>query len=157
MPRLSRARSAQAKAQAGEVLAGHLEDCWDEPDARAKTACTYLDLLQGAWVTVSGRRRAEFLVCGTQVTVHFADGEIYMGSLTIDPYARPAAMDIRIDEGPQKHRGKIALCVYEVDGDTLRWCTAGPGQLARPDGVFAEKDRYHLSLVFRREHRMNTV
>lgn len=150
MPRVSRVRTAQA--QTGAPLTGRLEDCWDEPDASKSRACGDLQLLQGAWTTVSGRRKAEFLVCGSHLTVHFADGAIYMGSILVDPTARPRAMNVRIDEGPEQHRGLVALCVYELDGDTLRWCTSGPGQAQRPGATFEEADGGYLSLVFRREH-----
>jgi uncharacterized protein (TIGR03067 family) len=129
----------------------HLEECWDEPAADLLQAD--LAVLQGAWATLSGRRMAEFLVSGQHFTVHFVDGDIYMGSFTLDPTAWPKRMDVCIDEGPSLHKGQSALCIYEVDGDTLRWCTAGPGQRERP-ASFTTDDRHSLSLIFQREKKL---
>src|SRR5262245_14396334 len=111
MPRPSRARTTPAAGAPPE----HLEDCWDEPvSAVLKPARTDLEDLQGAWVFVAGKRPAEFLISGTHFTVRFADGEIYMGSFELDGAARPRSIRMQIDEGPARHRGLAALCIYEV-------------------------------------------
>jgi len=156
MPKRSRARATGAGDEAlahPELALGHLEDCWDEPDPVPRAGRPDLEQLQGAWATVSGRRPAEFLVSGNHVTVHFADGTIYLGCFDLHPAASPKAMDVRIEEGPPPHRGLTALCIYELDGDTLRWCTSGPGQKERPSDFAAPDDAHHLCLVFQREHR----
>jgi uncharacterized protein (TIGR03067 family) len=106
--------------------------------------------LQGAWLSVAGRRQAELLVSGDHLTVHFAEGDIYMGRFTLGE-GQPATMDVRVEEGPPQHKGQLARCIWEVDGDMLRWCTALPGQPGRP-ADFAEADPRHLCLVFHREH-----
>jgi hypothetical protein len=62
-------------------------------------------------------------------------------------------MDVRIEEGPAQHRGQTALCIYELKGDVLRWCTAGPGREERPTAFPAEEDHHYLCMVFRREAR----
>lgn len=128
-----------------------LEDFWDEPAPRERPACPDTQALQGAWACVAGRRRALFLVAGDRFTLHFADGAIYMGTFSLGDDGWPCAMDVRIDQGPPRHKGLDALCIYEFDGDTLRWCTAEPGQQERPT-AFIELDPRHLCLVFRREH-----
>ncbi len=102
-------------------------------------------------MAVSGRRQATFLISGNLFTVHFADGDIYMGSFTIGSNGRFRTMDVHVEEGPHRHKGQRALCIYELDHDMLRWCTASPGQADRP-GAFAETEPMHLCLVFRR-HR----
>jgi uncharacterized protein (TIGR03067 family) len=117
-----------------------------ETEARAER-----DLLQGTWVSVSGRREAEFLFAGYLFTAHFADGDVYMGAFQLNPRARPKTMDMRIDEGPHHHRGKITRCIYEVDGDTLRWSGAQPGDEERLSAFPSVYDTKYLSLVFRRE------
>jgi len=129
---------------------GHLEDCWDEPDQAVRPAAE-LDALQGRWVFVSGRRETELLVSGAHFTLRFADGDIYMGAFELDERARPRGMVMRIDEGPPRHRGLSALCIYEVAGDTLRWCTPGPGLKEWPTAFAAAEDPHYLSLVLRRE------
>jgi len=127
-----------------------LEEFWDEPTPHERPACPDTQALQGAWRCVAGRRAAVFLVAGSRFTLHFEDGVIYMGTFTLGGDGWPCQMDVRIDEGPAKHRGQVALCIYEFDGDTLRWCTASPGQADRPT-AFLERDPLHLSLVFRRD------
>ena len=134
---------------AGSEVPAHLEDCWDEPDDGA--ARGDLDSMQGAWESIAGRREAEFLVAGSRFTVHFADGDIYMGRFTLDPSAWPKRMEIHIEEGPAAHRGLSALCIYELDGDKLNWCTAGPGQPQRPATFPAEDDTRYLCVLFQRE------
>ena len=117
-----------------------------ETEAQAERAS-----LQGTWRSVSGRREAEVLFAGYLFTVHFADGEVYMGAYQLDSHAHPKKMDMRIDEGPDKHRGKIAHCLYEVDGDTLRWCAVEPGSEERPTAFPSVYDTHHLSMVLQRE------
>jgi uncharacterized protein (TIGR03067 family) len=128
-----------------------LEACWEEPEP-FPPACSDTEALQGAWISVVGRREAEFLVSGNHFTIHFGDGDIYMGSFTLGKGGRPRTMDVHIDEGPHGHKGLLALCIYEIDGDTFRWCTASPGQTARPT-AFIEHEPRHLCLVFKREHQ----
>jgi uncharacterized protein (TIGR03067 family) len=128
-----------------------LEDCWDEPAPGVACALSDLGRLQGAWLAIAGRRQAELLIAGSRIAVHFADGDVYLGSFTLDHDGRHRTMNVRVEEGPPRHRGLVALCIYEIDGDVLRWCTASPGQAARP-AVFADSDPLHLCLVLHREH-----
>jgi uncharacterized protein (TIGR03067 family) len=127
-----------------------LEDCWDEPAAPELDGRGDLEALQGRWLCVSGRRPAELLVSGGHFTVIFADGDIYMGAFELLTQTRPRGMDMHIAEGPARHKGRVALCIYELDGVTLRWGTTGPGQAERP-AAFAEDHPQTLCLVFRRE------
>jgi uncharacterized protein (TIGR03067 family) len=91
------------------------------------------------------------LVCGNHFTLHFADGDIYMGSFELDVKDRLRAMVMLIEEGPARHKGQTAVCFYEFDGDNLHWCTAGPGRSERPALFPAVDDPRYLCLVFRRE------
>jgi uncharacterized protein (TIGR03067 family) len=129
----------------------HLEDCWDEPDARLNHSRTDVEELQGAWVSTSGHR-VEFFFSGHQFTAHLGNGDIYMGSFTLGASARPREMDMHIHEGPAHHKGLIALCIYELDGHALRWHTVGPGQSNRPPDFPTENESRSLYLVFHREH-----
>jgi uncharacterized protein (TIGR03067 family) len=148
MARTSRARSAPS----GGKDQSWLEDLWDEPTDSVPLVRGGPEALQGAWLSVQGRRQAELLVQGDHLTVHFADGEIYMGRFTLGG-GRPATMDVSVEEGPPRHKGQLARCIWEVAGDTLYWCTASPGQAERP-ADFAENDAQHLCLVFHREHTL---
>jgi uncharacterized protein (TIGR03067 family) len=147
MARGPQTRSVISKPEAH----ARLEDFWDEPTPGVACALSDLERLQGAWLAVAGRRQAEFLIAGNRIAVHFADGDVYLGSFTLDHDGRHSTMTVQVEEGPPRHKGQAALCIYEVDGDVLRWCTASPGQGQRPS-AFAESDPLHLCLVFRREH-----
>ena len=50
-----------------------------------------------------------------------------MGTFELDHLARPRAMVVRIHEGPPHHKGQSALCIYELEGDTLRICYTASG------------------------------
>jgi uncharacterized protein (TIGR03067 family) len=107
--------------------------------------------LQGVWLSFAGRRDAEMVLAGNRFTVRFADGDLYTGTFALDADARPRRMDMLIDDGPDRHRGKLALCIYELDGDTLRWCPAEPGVELRLTEFAAFSDLKNLCLVFRHE------
>lgn len=134
-----------------DQLPRRLEDCWDEPEVSAHAPWTAHDELQGAWFSFSGRREAEFLISGNRFTIRFADGDIYMGVFELHPSALPRRMAMRVDEGPARHKGKTAWCIYEVDGRSLRWCAVSPGQADRLPAFPAEDDPQYLCLRFRRE------
>lgn len=147
MARGPQTRSAVNKPE----VHARLEDFWDEPTPGVACARSTLERLQGAWMAVAGRRQAEFLIAGNRIAVHFSDGDVYLGSFTLDHDGRHHTIDVHVEEGPPRHKGRVAQGIYEVDGDVLRYCTASPGQDGRPS-AFAEADPLHLCLVFRREH-----
>jgi uncharacterized protein (TIGR03067 family) len=122
------------------------------PHVAAAEADLHADLrrLQGTWIAVGGRREAELIVAGRLFTFRFKEGDVYMGAFWIDPTRSPRAIDMRIDEGPGKHRGKVALCVYELDGEQLRWCPTEPGTTMRLADFPPADDSNYLTLVFRR-------
>jgi uncharacterized protein (TIGR03067 family) len=156
MARGSRTRTA---SPAGEVALqsdqepSRLEDSWDEPEPIEFQARADLELLQGIWSFVAGGREAELLISGDRYTMRFADGALYMGRFVLTPNGRLGTMDMQIEEGPPRHKGKTALCLYELDGGTLRWCTAGPGRTERPTAFPALDHPQYLHLVFRCERQ----
>lgn len=117
---------------------------------------TDLENLQGAWASVLGNRDTEFMVAGHHFTMRFRGMgsrhmEIYMGTFNLDHTAEPPRMDMFIEEGPGVHRGKTALCIYELRGDTLLWCPNLPGAVDRLKAFPPEDDERFLYTVFRRE------
>jgi uncharacterized protein (TIGR03067 family) len=110
--------------------------------------------LQGTWEFVEGIREMELLIAGDHFTARFKHGDIYLGTYRLDPSSRPRAMDMLITEGPDKHRGTTALCIYDFDGDRLIWSPAEPGTGTRPNVFPSLGDVKHLCVVFQREkHR----
>ena len=91
------------------------------------------------------------LIAGHQFAVKFKNGPIYMGTVRVDPEQDPKTMDMLVQEGPDRHRWKTALCIYELEGDRLRWCAGEPG---RKDRLMAFPPEDHLAYyctLFRRE------
>lgn len=122
------------------------------PAAPAPEVLPELERLQGAWTSIAGRRAAELFVAGQHFTARFLDGDLYMGTFELHPEQHPSIMVMHIDEGPAKHRGKNAWCIYDVVDDILRWCPAEPGSGERLIAFPAVTDCRYLSTVFRHEH-----
>ena len=114
---------------------------------------TDLDSLQGSWVTVAGPVEARLLVAGNRYAFEFVGGDVYMGTFDLAPGSGPHHMDMRIEEGPAADKGKTALCIYQVEGDVLRWCPARAGSGRRVSTFPRVDDTRYFSLVFRHVRR----
>jgi len=51
----------------------------------------------------------------------------------------------------EKFNGKTAVGIYDLDGDTLKWCTNEPGGTERPKEFSSEADNKHLLVTLKRE------
>jgi uncharacterized protein (TIGR03067 family) len=120
-------------------------------DVKDAVAAKDRERLQGVWNFITGRRKAQMTVAGDHFTVAFGNGDVYEGTFEIDPTAKPKAMDMLVHAGPEKHRGKTALCIYALDGPHLIWAPADPGVTERPTAFPPTESRDPLCLVFRRE------
>ena len=107
--------------------------------------------LQGVWNFVTGRRKVQLIISGDQFTARFNNGDVYEGSFDIDPTKKPKSMDMTVVEGPDKHKGYAAHCIYALDGDHLVWCPGEPGAKPRPNAFPATDSSENLCIVFRRE------
>jgi uncharacterized protein (TIGR03067 family) len=113
-------------------------------------ALKHLHTLQGAWEFVTGTREARLVITGHHFLITFKNGDEYLGSFALDPTSRPKAIDLVIDEGPERHKGKESRGIYLLDNDHLLLCPGIPGSGERPE-VFPEpEDRSRLHLVFRK-------
>ena len=86
---------------------------------------------------------------GVQAAFAF-NGDVYTGTLALDPTCRPHAVDIFIEDGPKHHQDKMAPGIYEFDGNHLILCPGSPGTEDRPRAFPPEGDDSRLCLVFRR-------
>jgi len=121
--------------------------------AREEAARRDRDRMQGVWKFLSGKREASLLISGDHFTMHFRNGDVYVGTFTLDATAKPKAMDLTIREGPEAYRGKTALAIYEFDADHLIWCPAEPGREDRLRAFPAMDDQGHLCIIFKREKK----
>ena len=118
---------------------------------------TDLARLEGEWSMVSGsadgQPMPETMVAGskrvckgdqTSVTV---GGQLFMkAKFTLDPSKKPKTIDYLMTGGPTK--GKKQLGIYELDGDTVKFCFAAPGSERPTDFKPGER---RTSSVWKRE------
>ena len=122
-----------------------------DPDAREAATARDRERLQGAWSFVTGRRKVQLLIEGDHFTARFNNGDVYAGTVEIDPTKKPKAMDMSIAEGPDRYKGLVAHCIYALDGDHLVWCSGDPGAADRPKAFPPTASPEFLCVVFRRE------
>ena len=73
----------------------------------------------------------------------------YVGTVRLDPSAKPAAIDFEHTEGPLK--GKAWKGIYALDGDTLMVCDNAPNlDKGRPAAFEARSGSGHVLITFQR-------
>jgi uncharacterized protein (TIGR03067 family) len=147
---LQRKSAMSGESSVSTTLQGRIEDHWDDPAPWVEDVPNDLEALQGVWYSFGGRREAEMLVSGTHFAVRFSDGDIYIGDFELDLICTPRTMAMRVHEGPARHKGKTALCIYELAAGALHWCAASPGRTERLTAFPAQDAAEYLFLVFRR-------
>jgi uncharacterized protein (TIGR03067 family) len=129
----------------------------DAPDASKKE----LSGLEGEWSMVSGVANGQampkqMVQSGRRVakdgeTTITMGGRLYFkAKFSIDPSQKPKAMDYNMTEGPTK--GKTHLGIYELDGDTVRFCFAAPGR-DRPTDFTAKSGSQRTLSVWKRDKK----
>jgi uncharacterized protein (TIGR03067 family) len=94
-------------------------------------------LLEGTWSMVSGEKEGEKLpedllkdakrsVTGGVTTISIGGQVFLKAKFTVDPSKKPKTIDYTVLEGPNKDMKQLGI--YELDGDTVKFCFAGPGQ-----------------------------
>lgn len=95
-----------------------------------------LDRLQGTWKRASGEmdgkkmsadelQKTTLTIKSNQYVLKMGD-QTRKGYIKLDPTKKPKQIDIISDAGPNK--GKSLLGIYELEGDTFRYCVAQPGK-----------------------------
>jgi uncharacterized protein (TIGR03067 family) len=117
--------------------------------------------LDGEWAMVSGEANGmampmAMVSTGKRVakdgetTISVAGQLYFKAKFSIDPTKKPKAIDYMMIEGPTK--GKTQLGIYELEGDTVKFCFAAPGK-DRP-AEFASKEGSQQTLsVWKREKK----
>jgi uncharacterized protein (TIGR03067 family) len=129
----------------------------DETDA-AKTDKAQL---QGEWTMVSGERDgqkfpAEFLqnskrVASNDVTTVTIQGQLFMkATFTLDPATSPKKIDYAVTGGP--YAGNRQLGIYQLDGDTVKYCFTVPGK-ERPAEFSTKPDDGRTLTVWKKEKK----
>jgi uncharacterized protein (TIGR03067 family) len=118
--------------------------------SRTETGADFAHL-QGDWLTIEGRRAGELFITGRTYTIQFMDGTFYKGTFDMVPDRSPSVMIMHIEEGPPKHKGKTAWCLYALEVGQLRWCPSEPGSDDRLADFPPMSDPRYLHTIFRRD------
>lgn len=127
--------------------------------ARAQDAAKQeMAQLEGEWSMVAGAASGVSLPEATvktgkrvakdgETTISFGGQLYFRAKFTIDPTKNPKAIDYAMTAGPTK--GKTHLGIYELEGDTLKFCFAAPGK-DRPTEFTADEGSQRTLSVWRR-------
>lgn len=113
---------------------------------------TDLQRLQGAWKSVEGRRNVQMIISGVHFKIRFNSQDVYEGTFRLDSTTLPRRMDAWIQKGPEEHRGRMSLCIYELESEmVLRWCAVEPGRNTRLSAFPDHGEKGVLHVVFERD------
>jgi uncharacterized protein (TIGR03067 family) len=135
----------------------------DSP-AKDDTSKGDLDKLRGTWLTVSlindGKTlqdektpakegpTTKLVYEGDKWMIKVGDKTVAKGMLKIDPSKKPKEIDL-LDESGMKNE-KTKLGIYEIDGDTYKFCLAAAGK-PRPTEFTSKEGSGHSLGVMKRE------
>jgi uncharacterized protein (TIGR03067 family) len=132
-------------------------------DTKEEAVMKDMKMLTGTWTVVSAERDGKKLtdeqikgisltIEGTgKTSVRRGDQLLFEGTLAIDPTKKPKTMDsTQTSDGENK--GKTTLSIYEVEGDTLKLCSAEPGK-DRPTEFAAKSGSGHFLREFKRDKK----
>jgi uncharacterized protein (TIGR03067 family) len=114
--------------------------------------------LQGEWSMVSAQQdgqeaskdliKCSKRVCKDDELTVTMDDRLYMkAKITIDPSKKPKTIDYKVTEGFNK--GKMLLGIYEVDGDSVKFCFSRPDK-ERPTDFTADTGSGRTASVWKR-------
>ena len=116
--------------------------------------------LQGEWSMVSGsadgnampdamRVTAKRVCKGDETTVTVGGQLIMKANFALDPSRKPKTIDYQMIDGPTK--GQKHLGIYELEGDTVKFCFGSPGSERPTDFTSKPGDGRTLSVWKRRK------
>jgi uncharacterized protein (TIGR03067 family) len=110
--------------------------------------------LKGTWVHEGDGKKHElkFTKGKFEITFSSSDKKGHVkGTIKIDPSQKPKHMDLTItdvDGVPDDFKGKTSHAIYDIDGDTLKWCANKPGDDGRA-AAFPDNEGEGKYLYFR--------
>jgi uncharacterized protein (TIGR03067 family) len=118
------------------------------------------DKLEGTWKAVKAVQNGMEQPDAGEHTLTFAgdmftvtrNGETLMkGAFKADDTKKPKTIDFIVKEG--QNDGKTIVAIYELDGDTLKWCAADPGNTERPTELSSGEGSKRLLVTLKREKK----
>lgn len=118
-----------------------------------------LAILEGEWLMLSGQIDGEKMpeellkemlrVAKDGETTVTMSGKVFLkAKYTIDPTKRPKTIDYAFSEGPTK--GKKSLGIYEIEGDTVKFCFSRP-DMDRPTDFTSKEGSGRTLSVWKRK------
>src|SRR5262245_51823655 len=118
-----------------------------------------MSLLEGEWSMVSGQANGqdmpkEFVSTGKrvakdgEVTIKIGGQVFFKAKFTIDTSKKPKTIDYVMTEGFTK--GKTQLGIYELEGDTVKFCFAAPDK-ERPKEFASKEGSQQTYSVWKRD------
>ena len=105
------------------------------------------DLAEGRSLPEEVLAKSRFTFQGDRLTVT-EDGKVVdEATIKLDPTRTPKAIDVTAGRGPNK--GKVSPGIYAFEGDSLKICSAAPGQ-KRPTEFKTDRASRTALLVLRR-------
>ncbi len=129
-----------AAAIGGALLLGGAARALADDDTSAEA----LKTLKGTWVSDEGIE-SKWTFEGETLKAS-VNGLDYSCKVKLDPKAKPATIDLVIDEGPEDSKGKVSKCIYKLDGEKLILCVSMPGKDRPKEFEQAEGESYLFEL-----------
>jgi uncharacterized protein (TIGR03067 family) len=113
--------------------------------------------LEGTWVMVSVERdgreirpqtNLKMIYTGDKFVLKAGDDVVVAGTVKLDTTKKPKAVDTTYTEGP--NTGQTLKGIYEVDGDTAKFCRAGAPDQDRPTEFKTKAGSGGLFSVYKR-------
>ena len=103
-----------------------------------------------AWRCPNPRLKGKRVAKDGETTITFGGQVYFKAKFSIDPARKPRTIDYQMTEGPTK--GKTHLGIYEVDGDTVKFCFAAPDS-ERPTDFTAKQGSQRTLSVWKRDKK----
>jgi uncharacterized protein (TIGR03067 family) len=126
-------------------------------NAAADDAKSDLEALQGTWELSSFERDGKAVKLEEVTKVTFTDEKFVVkrgdevvaaGTFKLDPSKKPKACETSYTEGPDK--GKTFKGIYQIEGDTEKFCRAGLPSGERPTEFKTKPDSGQVLSVYKR-------
>jgi uncharacterized protein (TIGR03067 family) len=113
--------------------------------------------LEGTWVMVSVERdgrairpqtNLKMIYTADKFVLKSGDDVVVAGTIKLDSTKKPKTIDTTYTEGPNK--GQTLKGIYEVDGDTAKFCRAGAPDQDRPSEFKTKVGSGGLFSVYKR-------
>jgi len=90
--------------------------------------------VEGSWKLVKGGKDApkQITFKDNKFVLKLAEDRVFEGTFKLNTDENPSWMDMTFSSGPEEYKGKVALCIYNFDGEAFNWCAAIPGKKRRP-------------------------